>query len=144
MRDDVNLKFYGKKVAPADVLRGRVKQPPAAQCLYGSGRLLRRARSSTAAFGGAPAYEYQSQRSTASSAGGGASASNNDDPFGSADPVVEVHQFINLPWIVASTSTPSTRRLLDSVAVPVPLRDDNPQTLQHEEHEYQMRPEARA
>ena len=35
------------------------------------------------------AYEYQSQRSTASSTGGGA-ASNNDDPFGSADPVVEV------------------------------------------------------
>ena len=90
VRDDVNLKFYGKKVAPADVLRGRVKQPPAAQCLYEElggffGELEARRRRSAAR----QAYEYQSQRSTASSTGGGA-ASNNDDPFGSADPVVEV------------------------------------------------------
>ena len=90
VRDDVNLKFYGKKVAPADVLRGRVKQPPAAQCLYEElggffGELEARRRRSAAR----QAYEYQSQRSTASSTGGG-SASNNDDPFGSADPVVEV------------------------------------------------------
>ena len=68
-----------------------MKQPPAAQCLYEElggffGELEARRRRSAAR----QAYEYQSQRSTASSAGGGASASNNDDPFGSADPVVEV------------------------------------------------------
>ena len=113
VRDDVNLKFYGKKVAPADVLRGRVKQPPAAQCLYEElggffGELEARRRRSAAR----QAYEYQSQRSTASSAGGGASASNNDDPFGSADPVVEVHSTTYL--FPHRAHAIEARRLLDS------------------------------
>lgn len=89
VRDDVNLKFYGKKVAPADVLRGRVAQPPAARCLYEElgaffGELEARRRRSAAR----QAYEYQSQRS-APSGGDDPSGGGAGDPFG-ADPVVEV------------------------------------------------------
>ena len=65
VRDDVNLKFYGKKVAPADVLRGRVSSRPRAQCLYEElggffGELEARRRRSAAR----QAYEYQSQRNS--------------------------------------------------------------------------------
>mmetsp|Transcript_5589 Transcript_5589/g.16456 ORF Transcript_5589/g.16456 Transcript_5589/m.16456 type:complete len:437 (-) Transcript_5589:56-1366(-) len=34
VRDDVNLKFYGRQPTAADLLRGREAQPPAAQPLY--------------------------------------------------------------------------------------------------------------
>jgi len=34
VRDDVNLKFYGKHVSASDLLRGAEAQPPAAQPLY--------------------------------------------------------------------------------------------------------------
>ena len=64
VRDDVNFKFYGKKVAPADVLRGRVKQPPAANVLRRVGGFFGELEARRRRSAARQAYEYQSQRSS--------------------------------------------------------------------------------